>query len=125
MQVSSAVTKQISTALCALFVVCAVELVAQGRDWYWYRVTVTTVGDNQYEDGESGVTIVTDDSSEVAKGIHARLMISAKDASGWIAFDGGESCEVTGLIHYEDEGDSQETNDSDDDPPDETNNVFA
>src|SRR5206468_2274867 len=80
------VRKRFWSLCCLVVLACATEIFAQGREWYWYRIEVTTVYANQYEDGESGVTIITRDCNEVAEGTHARLMISAKSISGWIAF---------------------------------------
>lgn len=86
------------SVLCGLLVVGSVTATsAQGRHWYWYRVQVTSVGTNHYRDKDSGVTIVTSGCGEVAKGTHARLMWSGYEGS-WIAFDGGESCDVVDLV---------------------------
>src|SRR5262245_56162700 len=99
----------------AAILTCVAVTSARGRDSYAYRVEVTTVGENQYEDRDSGLTILTRNCGEVAEATHARLMISPRNISGWIAFEGGEPCEVTGLIRDDDESSSQDTEDSGDD----------
>jgi hypothetical protein len=127
MQFQRAVSKQL-LFYGVLLLACGTETFAQRRDWYSYRVEVTTVSENQYED-ESGVTIITRDCSEVADGARARLMLSAKTISGWIAFDGGASCEVAGLIRYEDDEndspDADDTQDNDDTSPNDPSNMLA
>lgn len=112
----------------AAILTCAAVNSARGRDSYAYRVEVTTVGENQYEDRDSGLTILTRNCGEVAEGTDARLMISARNISGWIAFDDGEPCEVTGLIRDDDQTDPQDTEDSGEDDyvsPDEAIGMLA
>jgi len=119
--------KQLLLLSGAVITACAAVRIAHGRDSYSYHVEVTTVGENQYEDHDSGLTIITRNCGELAEGTHARLMISARNISGWIAFDGGEPCEVTGLIRDDGESDPQDTEDSGDDDvsPDEAIGMLA
>jgi hypothetical protein len=120
--------KQLLLLSGAVIIACAAVRIAHGRDSYLYRVEVTTVGENQYEDSDSGLTILTRNCGEVAEGTDARLMISARNISGWIAFDDGEPCEVTGLIRDDDQTDPQDTEDSGEDDyvsPDEAIGMLA
>jgi hypothetical protein len=128
MQLQTAVIKQLWFVGYIALLACGIETVAQGREWYWYRVAVERVGENQYRDRDSGVTIMTRDCDEFPDAGPARLMVSATSLSGWIAFDGGASCDVTGLVRAADEDDAQEpsdTPDDDDSAPDEAIGMFA
>lgn len=122
---SEGMTRQFSWWFCAVFLACAAETIAQGRDWYWYRVEVTIADANQYTDRESGVTILTRGCSQPAEGRIARLMVSTRNRTGWIAFDGGESCDVTGLVRHEEELDPEDTIDSGDDDDSTDNDDLA
>ena len=123
MHLRSAVIKQLSFVGCVVLLACAIETFAHDREWYSYRVELTSTGGNEYVDGESGITVMTSDCSLAYEG-SAYLMISVKSRSGWLTFDDGASCDVTGLIRDEDETDSQDPDDSPD-PDDGADQVFG
>lgn len=66
--------------------------------WSWYRVVVTSVGENKYHDFISKVVIVTRLCTEAAAGMPALLQWNEETEGSWMTFDNGKTCDAVDLI---------------------------